>query len=643
MSEDGGSSEEEVGAGPAPPPGTNGEDSTKQAVKPKRKKRRVLVNERAFVDTLPCAEMYQRSYMHRDVVTHVLLTPRTDFVVTGSADGQLKFWKKAAGVVEFVKQFLVQRGAFAGMATTRDGLWLGTTSAVDKAMKVFNVVGFDMVNFVKLDFEPSVCEWVHAQSAAAPVLAVADRNEPRVCLFRATDTEPFRTISSLAHAAPIVFMRKHPLSSALVSIDANKMVEYWSPLADGDPTVLPEGVAFKYKSDTDLYEFAKHRTMPTSLEFSRDGQQFACLAPDRQVRVFRFATGKLIRKYDESLPRTHELQDREKRLDPADFGRRMARERALDSALEAREDHVALPNAVFDESGNFLIYATAMGIKVLNMVSNKVVRWLGPAESSERFLALALYQGSPQKGVTLMNGTEQSRDEEDPTLIATSFEKQRLYLFTRFEPTEEGGESGRDIFNERPMRMNADGRARRDGAAVAAGKDMLADAGVDEDEAADGPQLPDAATLHTSMGEIEVKLFPKECPKTVENFTTHARNGYYNNVVFHRVIKDFMIQTGDPEGDGTGGSSIWGSEFEDEIHRHLKHDRPGVLSMANAGPGTNGSQFFITTVPTPWLDGKHTVFGRVVRGMDAVVKIERTKTNRDRPVNPIQILTITVD
>lgn len=115
------------------------------------------------------------------------------------------------------------------------------------------------------------------------------------------------------------------------------------------------------------------------------------------------------------------------------------------------------------------------------------------------------------------------------------------------------------------------------------------------------------AVLRTNHGDITFKLFGAECPKTVENFCTHARNGYYDGTVFHRVIKGFMVQCGDPLGDGTGGESIWGGEFEDEFSRSLRHDRAFTVSMANAGPNTNGSQFFITTVPTPWLDNKHTV------------------------------------
>jgi peptidyl-prolyl cis-trans isomerase B (cyclophilin B) len=137
------------------------------------------------------------------------------------------------------------------------------------------------------------------------------------------------------------------------------------------------------------------------------------------------------------------------------------------------------------------------------------------------------------------------------------------------------------------------------------------------------------ATMHTNHGEIQLELFDEDAPKTVDNFVKLSKDGYYDGLIFHRVIRDFMIQGGCPQGTGTGGP---GYQFEDEFNDN-KVVR-GALAMANAGPNTNGSQFFIvTTEAAPWLDGKHTVFGRVTEGMEAVDSIERTETGaQDRPV-----------
>ena len=128
------------------------------------------------------------------------------------------------------------------------------------------------------------------------------------------------------------------------------------------------------------------------------------------------------------------------------------------------------------------------------------------------------------------------------------------------------------------------------------------------------------ATIVTKRGTIRIQLFDDKTPKTCATFEKLASKGFYNGLTFHRVIADFMIQGGCPEGTGTGGP---GYQFEDEFHRDLKHDKPGVLSMANAGPNTNGSQFFITHVPTPWLDRKHSVFGQVIEGQNVVDQIRQ--------------------
>jgi len=153
------------------------------------------------------------------------------------------------------------------------------------------------------------------------------------------------------------------------------------------------------------------------------------------------------------------------------------------------------------------------------------------------------------------------------------------------------------------------------------------------------PKKTYTALFHTDKGDIKIQLFADKTPKTVNNFVFLAQQGFYDGTIFHRVIKDFMTQGGDPTGTGRGGP---GYDFADEFHPSLRHDKPGILSMANAGPNTNGSQFFITHVPTPWLDRKHSVFGEVKSGMDVVLSIPPRDPGRpEYPGVKIQSIDIT--
>ena len=166
---------------------------------------------------------------------------------------------------------------------------------------------------------------------------------------------------------------------------------------------------------------------------------------------------------------------------------------------------------------------------------------------------------------------------------------------------------------------------------------------ADSNITSDKKNSKNIVVLETNQGTIELKMFPDIAPLAVENFTTHATNGYYNGLIFHRVIKDFMIQGGDPTGTGTGGTSIWNKEFVNEYAPNVVFDKPFMLAMANHGPNTNGSQFFITTKATPWLNGGYTIFGEVVSGQDIVRKIENTKTARaDRPLSEQKMIKVYV-
>ncbi len=148
------------------------------------------------------------------------------------------------------------------------------------------------------------------------------------------------------------------------------------------------------------------------------------------------------------------------------------------------------------------------------------------------------------------------------------------------------------------------------------------------------------AVFETNLGNFTVELYQDKAPTTVDNFIKLAEKKFYDATIFHRVIDGFMIQGGDPNGDGTGGP---GYSIRDEFHKDLKHSEVGILSMANAGPNTGGSQFFITVAPTPWLDNHHTIFGKVISGMDVVMKISKVKTNpNDKPLEKVVVKTIRI-
>ncbi|KAK4250858.1 hypothetical protein C7999DRAFT_11450 [Corynascus novoguineensis] len=583
-----------------------------------KKKRRVLPYEKLYISALPKSTRYSKSLMHKEQLAYLTMTPLTDFLITTSIDGVVKFWKKVAEGIEFVKEFKAHQGEVRSVSCSQDGRSFAT-AGVDKTVKLFDVVTFDLLAVLQLDFAPRCVCWVHKKGSSLPLLAVSDSEaKPSIRIYdgRGENLEPVHIITGL-HRSPVSLMAFNDFYDCVISVDEGGMIEYWQP---GGSYEKPDNV-FKYKSSTNLFEFKKAKSVPASLTLSPDGKRFATLSfPDRKIRIFDFASAQLQRTYDESLQVMEEMQQAGtalQKLDTVEFGRRLAQERLIESP-ELRDKF----NVIFDESGHFILYGSYLGVKVLNTYTNKVVKVYG-REEGFRPLSLALYQGQPQKkGVTTVamaasnNPLLQESETRDPILVATGVGKVRFYMFTN---EEEVSKSTRDVQNEKPTVL---------GQKKSEEKKKKAETGT-------------AAIIHTTYGDIHIRLFPDAAPKAVENFVTHSRRGYYNSTIFHRVIRKFMIQGGDPLGDGTGGESIWGSEFEDEFSS-LKHDKPYTVSMANAGPNTNGSQFFITTEKTPWLDNKHTIFGRAVQGLDVIHRIENVKTYKEKPVEDIKILSIDI-
>eukprot|EP01038_Epipyxis_sp_PR26KG_P013453 gene13453-18043_t len=597
---------------------------------------RTLPLESLYLDRLPLAEHYEVSYMHRDIVSHIVVAKDSEFIITGSVDGHVKFWKKMLESIEFVKHFQAHLGPIHAMTLSVDQIMLVTTSS-DKMIKFFDIVGFDMSAMVAVAFIPTAACWLFSHGNICDRVAVADKDSSIIRIYRADGTkQPIQQLDF--HTFPVRCLALNVVGRCVVSIDGKGVIEYWDVNSYAFPS-SEQRVSFSMKSDTDLYDLAKARTTICSLAISPLGNSFATYSTDKKIRIFNFRSGKLTRKYDESV-KAYALSSANENMksdngnqsqslqlhsgmDSLEYGRRQAVERELESS----SDGMSLITMSYDESGYLLLFGSLKGIKIVNIITNKVVRIIGSGEIGERFLAIALYQGVPKvdsqlllsragaEGMTKTAEQLQSEPTPDPTIFCTSFNRRRFYCFSR-RPPDESKES-RDVLNEMPNEEEKNNLSNQ----------LLI------------TKLSSEVIFNTSFGDITIKLFASECPRTVENFTTHVKNGYYDNLIFHRVIKGFMIQTGDPLGDGTGGESIWGKEFEDEFVKTLRHDRPFTLSMANAGPNTNGSQFFITTAPTPWLDNKHTVFGRVTKGYEVISKIEGLKVNKyDKPYDEVKII-----
>ena len=604
-----------------PMPAANPEaGAVKDPSKKKKKKRRLIAGKQQMLDELPCQDLYEKSYMHRDTVSQVLVSHPTLYVITCSIDGILKFWRKAPRDIIPVKDYRPHMGPFTA-SLSYDGNWLATRAhTADRTVKVFDVVNFDMASMIAISCAAGALEFIHSRDSPDAKLAVAEAVEPIVHIYNTRGEELSK--HTLSHASRLTHLRFNPYAGACVSIDANGVIEYWS----NETFTLPkEAVSFKRKFDTDLFALARDQVQATSLEISHDGSMFSIMGANKRVYIYKFVTGKHHRVYDETLDQFVELQrngtDDKYKLDELDFGKRIATEKEM----ERFPGMIPPSNVVFDVTGNFVLYSTLLGVKVLNIRNNTLECVLGKLENTERFLSVALFQGKVEATQQMLQqlgqGVLAQSKLPDPTVFAIAWRRSRFYLLTRHEPNDVAADDtvGRDVFNEKP--------SSEDVALLSNTK-----------------AVSSTAVMRTNYGDIHLQLYPQECPKTVENFVGHCKSGYYNDVIFHRIIKGFMIQTGCPYGDGTGGESIWGGNFQDEFHPKLKHEK-FVLSMANKGPATNGSQFFITTAPAEWLDNKHTVFGRVTKGADVVTAIENVPViekgaGKDKPKEPVRITNI---
>ena len=544
----------------------------------------------AFMGNLPSAEMYCKSYMHKENVQFVVASHATDFFVSMSVDGVAKFWHRKEKDIEFVKSVNTKDGTFNSCSVSHDGLFVATGSCNGK-ISVFNVASLDLVSHFDFKTQEKVTvAFLHDSNTPIYELAVTLDGGHAILIIDALervekDAGPsiLRKFEDI-HRASVTCMAFLSRYECMVSCDKEGLIEFWK--SDGSVPTF----GYQMKFDTHLFTLAGTKVYPVSCAVPPHGKCFALCCSDWVTRVFDVYTGKLVRTVPDDLLKEYSygLEDEE-------------RLQRIDAEKQYRESNTYFASS-FDETGNILILPCLFGVKFISIETGNLQRIIGRAEKHQRFNSVAVLQS------------------KEPMALLTAWDDERVYLFTRNEPES----SKRDIFNETTKKQSTESQQPK----------LVKPTTT---------KWPKVATLHTTMGSIKFEMFANECPLAVENFVTLARQGYYNNIRIHRVVRDFCIQTGDPTGKGYGGESIWGTNFEDEFPPDAhQFDKPGMVGMANSGPNTNASQFFITTVPATHLNGKHTCWGQVTDGMDNIRQIELVPVdNYHHPITEIKLVNIT--
>lgn len=589
----------------------------------KKRKTKTFIDESNLIANILLEDKYGYAYTQESSVSCISQGSLDDSIfVSGLKNGTIKFWRKStpkddeananknkddtgAGQLEFIKQFIAHpRKEISQLIVDSDGQRLASIAKNDTNIKIFDLATLDMIQVLNLNFLPNtnsnyVSCWYKMNNVNHIIVNEADSN--KIHIINPEDDE-HKTVKAI-HKSPLNAIAYNYKYKCLVSADTKGMVEYWNP----DTEDLPKAVEFKYKSETGLLAFVKNRSSPSCISFSPDYEAFASISyPDNHVRLFHFRTGKLLKDYNESIE-TYEKE--ELNVEPKLIN--SERKLYLDELLDMLEQR----NIIFDESGKFLIFGTLLGIKILSVQTNKVIRLLGKEDQLQynvRFNQLifsnkSLINKYNTEMLSSNNSILKSSLNKTPILLASSVNSNKIFLF--------------NSSNDHHKDIDLTSKSRKTPHKAPIKRNMS------------------KVTLHTTLGDIKINLFTQIVPKTTENFIKLCETSYYNNTIFHRVIKDFMVQTGDPLGNGTGGESYWGGYLKDEFSPLLTHSKPFIVSMANSGPNTNGSQFFITTEKAPWLDNKHTIFGEVTDGFEAIRSIESVETDSDdRPLDQVVLI-----
>ena len=562
-------------------------DADSEEPKAKRIKRTAKSGQ---LEEIPSSSHYQVSFMHKAAVSHVISSARYGYVITACEEGIVKFWKRTSTVtdpqagkarasggkkdetptpcLEFVKSFTAHVGPLAALCIDETDDTIASIGKNDGLIKFYDVSTFDAKSMIKTKANgPSfggAATFLEGNSQEL-LLAIGHSSDGDISIYSVESLGLVQTLS--LHSKPVTALAYSRRHKCCISGDEMGILEIWDTTQGTSDTnvvgapcsMSNNGLEYPSKMKTDLYKMAKKKTHPRCI--SASDNYFVVYGSDSKVRVFNLSTAKIEVRYDERLTVYSSKNFSNYGMDSVEFGKRAATEREIE---DQHESQIQLPSNVvaLDPSERYLLISTMIGIKIIDWKKNKLVKIIGKADASQyRFLTFCMCLGDAKlnqqmqlaRGMGKSTAVGEKKEEVNNSIVvALAYQQRRFFVFSHFDPLleSEGDAStnNRDIWNEAPT-----------------AQDQLL---VSESGPGGASQIQkiSKAILRTTKGDIHIKLF-HEVPKTFENFTENARSGYYDGIIFHRVISSFMLQTGDPLGDGTGGESIWGGEFEDEFVR----------------------------------------------------------------------------
>ena len=552
-------------------------------------------NRRGRLEEIPASSHYQVSFMHVSTVTHVISSNRFGYVVTACEEGIVKFWKRTSTVldpqggnsktnsstsaggkkdqsatpcIEFVKSFTAHIGPLAALCIDASDDTVASIGDEDDLIKFYDVSTFDAKSMIKKGPDaPSfgrAATFLEGKSRES-LLAISHKSDGGISIYSVATLSLVQILS--LHSKPVKALAFNSHHKCCISGDEMGILEIWDTTQgsiDGQVVGAPCSIVnnklqYPSKFETDLYKMAKKRIQPRYISVSNN--YFVVYGADYKIRIFNLSTAKVVVRYDERLSVYSSKNFSNYGMDTIEFGKRAATEREIGEKYN-NQDRLPSKAVEMDPSEQYLLVATMIGIKIIDWKKNKLIKIIGKADASQyRFLAFCLCLGDAKlnqqlqlaRGIGNSNAVGDNKKEVNNSIVvALAFQQRRFFVFSHLDPLidTEGVDAAnnRDIWNEAPtvedqLLVSESGRGR-----------------------SSEIEKISKAILRTTKGDIHIKLF-QEVKKTIENFTQHARSGYYDGVLFHRVISNFMLQTGDPLGDGTGGESIWGGEFEDEFVR----------------------------------------------------------------------------